>query len=104
MDLHSRRERAPGAGRRRSARVCRQRSPKFGVTVIAVAAIGGVKCLRSRYRGGRQSIPRVSGSYRDHGGRCASCQYPDTVSEDIVECINMGPSIDRVSIERLHCD
>lgn len=66
--------------------------------------IGAVKCLRGRYRRIDQSIPRVSGSYQHHGGRCASCQFPDTVSEDIVECINMGPSIDRVSIERLHCD
>lgn len=28
-----------------------------------------------------------------------SCQFPDIVSKDIIECIYMGPSIDRVSIE-----
>ncbi|CAF4902309.1 unnamed protein product [Pieris macdunnoughi] len=28
-----------------------------------------------------------------------SWQFPDIVSEDMIECINMGPSIDRLSIE-----
>ncbi|CAG4981051.1 unnamed protein product [Colias eurytheme] len=30
---------------------------------------------------------------------CTSWQFPDIISEDMIECINMEPSIDRLSIE-----
>lgn len=50
-------------------------------------------------RRGDQSISRFVQSYHDHGGHSYLVRLSDMISEDIIESINMGPSIDRVSIE-----
>lgn len=100
------RSRKRGSGERPGRRRCRAGPSRAGSQqrreaqrLIDGLPIGGVKCLPDWYRWRGPIHCPCGESYRDHGGHSYLVSGLDIVSEDIIESIYMGSSIDRLSIE-----